>query len=281
MNTHVFYLTVLFLVNSLIVYSQEEVQVKKIRFGLDLGLDIPNNRYSQFLEGSHPFGVTRFFNNPTTRTQIENQLGYPIKNWEFSKQTNYQPAVFAGLYLGFDLKPHLSVIMKLNFSIVKFSTPFVLSLDNPQNFTGEFEQATITASEQRFLYALGIEKKIPLANPKITPYFSLGGCFNYIQLERHEMVIRSTSYNIMRVNNTQTLTYQKIDGFGYGGYVEGGISFWLSDKFTIALGGNLLLQSNKEYVEQLTENTAYLKSSAEKAKKILPNFNSYIRIIWN
>ena len=183
----------------LVIYSvartQETTEIKKIRFGLDIGLDVPNNRYSQFLEGSHPYGVGRYLNNRDTKRQIESELGYPIIGWEFSQQTNYQPAVFAGLYLGFDVKESLSVIMKLNFNVVKCNTPFVLALDNPRNFTGEFEQGEISATEQRFFYALGIEKKIELDNPKLTPYFAVGGSFNYIQLERHSLILnKRTTY---------------------------------------------------------------------------------------
>ena len=140
--------------------------------------------------------------------------------------------------------------MKLDFSVIRFSTPLVIRLNNPQNFTGEFETSIINAREQRFLYGLGIEKKFE-TETNFSPYVSLGASFNYIQLERHELIIAGTKYNIMRINNVQALTYQKIDGFGYGIYGEGGVSYLLNEKYSIATGIVFNFQKNDKYVEKI------------------------------
>ncbi|MGB1039830.1 MAG: hypothetical protein ACPGVD_03070 [Flavobacteriales bacterium] len=261
-------------------YSQDEAEIKKIRFGLDLGVNLPNKQFSKFLNGNHPFGVTRILNNTIIRQQIETKLRYPIKSWEFSENTSYNPTIYAGLYTGFDFKPNWSAIMKVNVSVLRFSTPFVIALDNPQNFTGEFEQATVTAREQRFGFELGLQKTFDLEH-NLSMYAAGGGSFNYIQLEKQELVIAGTNYNITRIQNPQSLVIQQIDGFGYGVFVETGISYLLNEKFTISFGVQGSLQSNKEYVEELTEGSTYRKDDIDKAMGYLPSFNSYFRLIWN
>jgi hypothetical protein len=280
MNRLNIYITILFLVFYSISCSQEEEKVKRIRFGVDFGVDFPNKQYAQFLDGYHPYGVSRLLNDPITRQQIETKLGYPILNWEFSQDNTYSGSVFTGLYLGFDLKPSFSLVMKLDFSVIRFSTPLVIRLNNPQNFTGEFETSIINAREQRFLYGLGIEKKFE-TETNFSPYVSLGASFNYIQLERHELIIAGTKYNIMRINNVQALTYQKIDGFGYGFYGEGGVSYLLNEKYSIAAGIVFSFQKNDKYVEKLTINSAYNTAKIEEAKGFLPSIGMYIRLIWN
>ena len=140
MNRLKIYLIITLSVIFSVSYSQEEATVKKIRFALDLGVDFPNKHYAKFLNGNHPFGVSRILGNQIYRQEIETQLGYPILNWEFSEVNTYNPTVYAGLYMGFDIKPDILAIMKVNFSVLRFATPFVIALNNPQNFTGEFEQ---------------------------------------------------------------------------------------------------------------------------------------------
>lgn len=273
-------ITILLLAVYSMSFSQEEEKVKKIRFGVDFGVDFPNKEYAQFLDGYHPYGVSRILNEPTLRQQIETKLNYPIIDWEFSQNNKYTSSVFTGLYLGFDIKPSFSVVMKLDFSIIRFSTPLVLKLNNPQNFLGEFETSIINAREQRFIYGLGIEKKFE-TETKFSPYASLGLAFNYIQLERHELIIAGTKYNIMRIGNVQTGTQRKIDGFGYGFYGEGGVSYLLNDKYSIALGTTISLYKNENYVENLTINSAYNTLKIEEAKGYLPSINAYLRLIWN
>mgnify|MGYP005987272243 FL=1 len=280
MNRLNIYITILFISFYSISCSQEEDKVKKIRFGVDFGVDFPNKQFAQFLDGYHPYGVSRILNEPTTRQQIETKLGYPILDWEYSQDNSYSASVFTGLYLGFDIKPQLSIVMKLDFSVIRFSTPLVLRLDNPQNFTGEYETAIINAREQRFTYALGVEKKID-TETKVSPYVGIGASLNYIQLERHDIVIAQTSYNIMRINNVQALTYQKIDGFGYGGYIEGGVSVLLNEKYSLGVGTNINVIRNEKYVENLTINSAYNKVKIEEAKGFLPSIGLYVRLIWN
>ncbi|MDB4089540.1 hypothetical protein N9544_07970 [Flavobacteriales bacterium] len=280
MNRLNIYITTLFLVIYSTPYSQEEEKVKKIRFGVDFGVDFPNKQYAQFLDGYHPYGVSRILNEPITRQQIETKLNYPILDWEFSQDNTYSSSVFAGIYLGFYLKPNLSLVMKIDFSVIRFSTPLVLRLNNPQNFTGEYETSIINAREQRFIYGLGIEKKFE-TETNISPYVTLGLAFNYIQLERHELIIAGTTYNIMRINNIQVPTQRKIDGFGYGFYGEGGVSYLLNDKYSVAIGGVFSYQKNEKYVENLTINSAYNTLKIEEAKGYLPSIGAYIRIIWN
>lgn len=280
MNRQIIYLTFLFLTTYNISCSQEEVEVKKFRFGIDFGVDFPNKQYAQFLDGFHPFGVSRILNDPFTRPQIETKLGYPILDWEFSGDNRYSASVFTGLYLGFDIKPSWSIVMKLDFSVIRFSTPLVISLNNPQNFEGEFETAIINAREQRFIYGLGLEKKFEAQN-NLTPYASLGASFNYIQLERHDLIIAGSSYNIMRINNVQSLNFRRVDGFGYGFYGEGGVSYLLNEKYSLAAGAVFRYQKNEKYVENLTINAAYNTIKVEEAKAYLPSIGGYIRLIWN
>lgn len=280
MNRLNIYITILFSAFYSISYSQREKEIKKIRFGIDFGIDFPNKQYAQFLDGYHPNGVSRILNAPITRQQIETKLGYPILDWEFSQANTYSGSVFTGLYLGFDIKPSFSIVMKLDFSVIRFSTPLVIRLDNPQNFTGEYENSIINAREQRFLYGLGIEKKFE-TETNLTPYASLGGSFNYIQLERHELIIAGTKYNIMRINNLQAVSYQNIDGFGYGFYAEGGVSYLLNEKYSIAAGAVFSFQKNEKYVENLTINSTYNTIKIEDAKGFLPSIGAYIRLIWN
>ena len=282
MNKHIFILIALFLVIYHIGYSQDETEDKpnKFSFGIDIGVNFPNNASAQFLDGSHPFGVQRILTNPQQRQQIEAQLGYPIKGWEYSRNNTYNPTVYACLFLGFNVNPEWSVIMKLNFSVLRFSTPLVIELDNPQNFTGEFEQATVTAQEQRFGYELGIQREFPIQNK--LDFTVMGGLsFNYIQLERQEFIIRSTNYVITRIQNFQTLTYRQIDGFGYGVLFESGVKYELSNKFTLGLYVQGSLNKNSQYIEELTEGTTYLKQSIEEASGFLPSFGTCFRLIWN
>ena len=263
-------------------YSQEEKEekTKKIRFGLDIGAHIFNNKPSQFLDGSHPFGVSRIINNPIQRQQIEAKLGYPIKGLEYSRNNTYTPTVFAGLYIGYDLNPEWSIVMKLNLSVIRFSTPLIIALDNPRNFTGEFEQATVTAQEQRFEYGLGIQRTY-VFNSKIKFSLSAGGSFNYIQLEKQELVIRGVQYIITRIQSPQTLNFEQVDGFGYGLFAETGMLYGLNEKFSLGLFIQGSLTRNKQYIERLTEGTSYLRQSVEKASGFLPSFSSGIRVIWN
>jgi hypothetical protein len=188
--------------------------------------------------------------------------------------------VYAGLYLGFDLNSNWAVIMKVNFSVLRFSTPLVIRLNNPQNFTGEFEQAIVTAQEQRFSYELGVERKFNIL-PKLN-YSTLGGVsFNHIQLEKQEFVLRGSKYLITRIQNPQTLNYQRLDGFGHGFFLETGVSYQLNDKYTLGLYLQGYLIRNKEYINELTEGTAYLKKSVEEASKYLPSFGTCFRFYWN
>lgn len=274
------YITILFLAIYSFSYSQEEEKIKKIRFGIDFGVDFPNKQYAQFLDGYHPNGVSRILNDPITRQQIETKLGYPILDWEFSQENTYSVSVFTGLYLGFDIKPSFSLVMKLDFSVIRFSTPLVIRLNNPQNFTGEYENSIINAREQRFLYGLGIEKKFE-TETNFSPYVSLGMSFNYIRLERHELLIAETKYNIMRINNLQAVSYQRTNGFGFGFYGEGGVSYLLNEKYSLATGAVFSFQKNEKYVENLTINSAYNTIKIEEAKGFLPSIGIYIRLIWN
>ncbi len=282
MNRVVKVLVVYFLGFYQLGYSQEETKgkIKKISFGIDIGLNIPNNKPAQFLDGSHPFGVSRILSNPQIRQQLETELGYPIKNWEYSRNNTYSPTVYAGLFLGFDLNADWAMVMKVNFSVLRFSTPLVIALDNPQNFTGEFEQATVTAQEQRFGYELGIQRKYNI-QPKLDFSIMAGASFNYIQLERQEFIVRSRQFVITRIQNPQILNYQQVDGFGYGFLAEIGVSYELNEKFTLGLYIQGSAIKNKEYIEELTEGTTYLKQSAEEASKFLPSFSTCFRLIWN
>ncbi|MEN8928876.1 MAG: hypothetical protein ABF242_03660 [Flavobacteriales bacterium] len=280
MNRLQLILSLLFLAIYSVSYSQEEEKIKKFRFGIDLGVDFPNKQYSHFLDGSHPYGASRILGQPTTKQQIEARLGYPILDWEYSSANSYQSSVFTGVYLGFDIKPTLSVVMKFDFSVVRFSTPLVLRLNNPQNFTGEFETAIVNAREQRFLYAIGVEQKFETESV-LKPYLAGGLTLNYIQLENQELIVADVTYNIMRVNTSQALTVQQIDGFGYGFYLEGGVTYKLNDKFSLGLGGVFNMQANESYVEKLTVNSAYNAKSIEDAQGLLPSFSAYLRIIWN
>lgn len=279
MNRWKYTLIVLFAGFYSAILGQEDVSIKKFRFGIDLGIGFPNKQYAQFLDGSHPFGVNRILTNPQTRQQLQDKLGYPIQGWEYSRNNEYPASFFSGVYLGFDINPSLSVIMKFDIGIIRFSTPLVIQLDNPRNFTGEYEQAQVNARERRFGYKLGVQKNFEIQS-KLTCYISPGVGLNYIQLENQELIIRSTQYNITRVENLG-LNYQKIDGFGYGLFLDNGISYVLNEKLTIAFGVEGRLQKNSDYIEQLTVGTSYLSEKVEKAKKFVPSFGTYIRLLWN
>lgn len=261
------------------VFSQEETELKKFRFAIDLGMDLPNNQYAQFLDGSHPFGVSRVLTNPQIRQKLQNQFGHPIKGWEYSGNNQYSASFFSGVYLGFDVSSSWSVIMKFDLSIIRFSTPLIIELDNPRNFTGEFERAQVNARERRFGYKLGVQKNIEI-QPKLTYYLAPGLGFNYIQLENQELVIRSASYDITRIQNAG-LSLQRVDGFGYGFFFDNGLTFLLNEKFTIALGIEGRLTKNSQYVENLTEGTLYLSQNIERAKRFVPSFGAYLRLLWN
>ena len=85
----------------------------------------------------------------------------------------------------------------------------------------------------------------------------------------------------MRVNTNQGLILQQVQGFGYGVFAEAGAAYKLNDKFTVSLGGNFNLQSNKDYVDKLIFNTNYNTALIEKANKFLLSFNAYFRLMWN
>lgn len=261
--------------------SKEDTAQGKVFFAVDFGLEVPNNTFSSFLIGNHTFGADRIMTIPENRQQLEQILGYPILGWEYSQNATYQPTIFTGLNLGYRINSSYSILMKFDIAIMRFATPFIIELNNPRNFTGEFEEASITAREQRFWYSIGLEKKFDSPIPQLKPYLSGGASFNYIQLEEHILQIRDLRYNIMRVNNLQGLLLQQVDGFGYGVFAEAGAQYKLNQKFTMALGGNFNLQRNKQYVEQLIFNTNYNQTLVEKANGFLPSFNVYFRLIWN
>lgn len=261
--------------------AQEDTTRGKFFFAVDLGYEVPNNTYASFLNGNHTFGADRIMQIPEIRQQLEQTLGFPILDWEYSQNLKYQPTIFTGVNLGYRINKSYSVIMKFDIAILRFATPFVIKLNNPRNSLGEFEQATISAREQRFWYSLGLQKKFDTEIPQLKPYISGGASFNFIQLEQHELVIRSLRYNIMRVNTNQGLILQQVNGFGYGVFAEAGAAYKLNDKFTVALGANVNLQSNKNYVDQLILNTNYNTALIEKANKFLPSFNAYFRLMWN
>jgi hypothetical protein len=85
----------------------------------------------------------------------------------------------------------------------------------------------------------------------------------------------------MRINNLQAVSYQNIDGFGYGFYAEGGVSYLLNEKYSIAAGAVFSFQKNEKYVENLTINSTYNTIKIEDAKGFLPSIGAYIRLIWN
>jgi hypothetical protein len=261
--------------------GQEDTTKGKFFFAVDLGYEVPNNTYASFLNGNHVFGADRVLSFPQNRQQIEQTLGYPILGWEYSQNLTYQPTIFTGVNLGYRINEEYSIIMKFDIAILRFATPFIIELNNPRNFTGEFEQVTISAREQRFWYSLGLEKKFDTEIPQLKPYVSGGASFNFIQLEQHELVIRNLRYNIMRVNTNQGLILQQVQGFGYGVFAEAGAAYKLNDKFTVSLGGNFNLQSNKDYVDKLIFNTNYNTALIEKANKFLLSFNAYFRLMWN
>ena len=260
-------------------FSQQESKIKKFRFGIDLGIDFPNNQSAQFLDGSHPFGVSRILANPQTRQKLQDQFGYPINGWEYAWNNEYPASFYSGVYLGFDVKSTWSFIMKFDLAMIRFSTPLVIELDNPRNFTGEFEQARVNARERRFGYKLGIQKNIEI-QPKLNYFVAPGIGFNYIQLENQELVIRSDNYDITRLQNAG-LTVQRVDGFGYGMFLDKCVTLLLNEKFTIAFGLEGRLTKNSQYIERLTEGSLYLVENIENAKKFVPSFGTYLRILWN
>ncbi len=260
------------------VSGQEELSKNSFHFGIDLGIDFPNKQYAQFLDGSHPSGVNRILSNPQTRLRLQEDLGYPIKSWEYSRNNEYPASFYSSIYLGFDVSSSWSLIMKFQLAIIRFSSPLVIQLDNPRNFTGEFEQAQVSARERRFGYSLGIQKNIEI-QPNLTYYLAPGLGLNYIQLENQELIIRSARYNITRVENSG-LNSQRLQGFGYGFFFDNGVSAKLNDNFTLALGIEGRLQKNSQYIDQLTIGSSYVRENVESAKKFVPSFSAYVRLLW-
>lgn len=288
MKKIIYLLILLFAVNSN-SFSQEEekeTKTKRLKFGLDFGAYFSSKSYSQFLDGSHNSGVAMWLTNTFTKPIIEEKLGYPIKGIEFSGNTSYDISIAAGGYAGYKLREDLSLVFKVNFSILKMNSPVIIELSNPSAFTGSFVESTVTAQEQRFDFGFGIEKEFEVES-KLKPFISFGLNMNYIQLERHNYNVVGNNYSILRILrvegplNQQQITYKKIDGFGYGVFSEIAVKYKLKAKYTAAIGVNLMVQSNKQYIEKLGTNSNYNQINLEEAKGFKLNTIAFIRLIWN
>ncbi len=253
---------------------------KKLSVGMNLGAYLPSKAYAVFLNGQHPNGVNRVLTDQIIRPQLEELFGYPIIDWTFPGNMRYDVNIFGGGYLGLRLDEDVSFIMNFNLLNANVNQPLIISLDNPQNIGGQTEQAIISAREQRFDVALGIENEFNQIGP-LEFYGAGGGMVNYIRLDRHELVVRNTRrYSIMRLQlvGARNKVY---DGFGYGAFGQIGARYYFNEKFSFDLGVEANVIRNKAYVSDLVENTGYSSTLAEDAAKFKLNGNIYFRIIWN
>lgn len=263
-----------------ITAKSQDDQGLKLRVGLNLGAQLPNKSFAQFLDGSHPNGVNRILTDYIVRPQLEELFGYQIIDWSFPANLKYDISLLAGGYLGLNIDEDFSIILNFNLSKVKTNEVLVINLDNPKNIQGQKELANISSEEQRFDLSLGIENVFNEFGP-LEFYGAGGGLLNYIKLERHELIIRdSKRYSIMRIPPIYGQN-RTIDGFGYGVFGQLGTRYRFSEKFSFDIGINLDLVKNAGYVNALVENTGYPSAWVEDASKFKLNGSAYFRIIWN
>lgn len=268
------------LISGSVVFAQNSSP--KLRIGLNLGAQLPNKSYAQFLNGSHPFyGVNRVLNDQYIRPELEQLFGYSIIDWNFPANLRYDISLVTGGYFALNLDEDFSFIMNLDLSKAKVTEALVINLDNPKNIQGEKEIATVTAQEQRFNISLGIENVFNEVGP-IKFYAAGGGIVNYIKLEKQELIIRNTRrYSIMRVNPFNQYQNAVVDGFGYGLFGQLGLRYKFNEKFSFDLGLMADVSKNQGYVNDLAENTGYSQVMIDEASRFKLNAGAYFRIIWN
>ncbi|GEM_PF-3082023 len=260
--------------------GQEES--KRLRLGLTMGAFLPSKAYARFLDGSHPNGVNRVLTDPNIRPQLEELFGYEIINWTYPGNMRYDINLYLGGHFSLRMDEDFSFIMNVNLMKTSVNQVLLISLNNPQNIGGTFEQAMINAVEQRFDLMLGLENEFG-DYQGIEFYAAGGGLFNYNQLERHQLVIRnSLRYDIMRPQFIGGQGQrQRYNGYGYGFFANLGLRYPVSQKFTLDLGVEVNLTQNKQYVSDLVENTGYPTAWAEEAGGFKLNGGAYLRMIWN
>jgi hypothetical protein len=275
-------LTIIIIVCSLNAINGLSQSTPSLKIGLNLGVQLPNKSYAQFLNGSHPYlGVSRILNDPIIRPQLEELFGYSIIDWDYPANLRYDITLVTGGYFALNLDEDFSFIMNIDLSKAKVTEILVINLDNPQNIQGEMEFANITAQEQRFNISLGVENVFNEFGP-IKLYAAGGGLVNYIKLEKQELIIRdSRRYSIMRINPGSQFQNAVVDGFGYGLFGQFGVRYGFNEKFSFDLGLTADIFKNKGYVADLVENTGYSSILAEEAARFKLNAGVYFRIIWN
>lgn len=239
------------ILSTLSVCAQEETSAGKAQktgfyYGLQMGGYFPNQQDAQFYSGrpENSNSIEQRLWNSIYLEKIEEEVGDRLAVdmdgkllVEFKTPVKYKTAVLAGAHAGYILNKGLTIIANINYVRTTALSQFKVFKTSPID-KNEFDNSvtgTMVAEESRAIIELGLHQ--PFLRPKSWHPFVEGGvCAVMTEVLNHEMQIESVVVDFsIREGSIGSNINQGGASVGY--YMNAGLDFPVSEKFSGAIGG--------------------------------------------
>lgn len=215
-----------------------------VGMGIYMDYYMAGNATANFYNGRDNNRLQNTLNNPQIRDQIEEALGgYTFQLAEYANDMRYNNALAFHLELDYRFGNNWKASLGFISANLESVGNFTLLVDrvNRNNQTNDpyLEKSAISGKESRSHILLGLGKLFPLADGF---YASVDAGFNmnFIEATSNQFQVASRSFSLPLYNNQLNPQVQKINTFGSGFYLAGGLGYELPNGYGFSLKLNYI-----------------------------------------
>lgn len=231
--------------------SENEMELKKLFIGVNVGGYFANKNTANFYNGYESGGMSRVINTQVYKDQIDQQLIYDWSFGQFPEEMKYSVALQLGMHLGYHVSESFALISDVDIINLKVKDVVTFYIDDPNNGSPEptIETMPILGEEKRLNINLGFQNYLSNENNTFF-YWSMALNVTSSKFVNNTLKVRQNTYYIGdplwvgNVNpNTGTVVNEngrtKPGGIGVGGIAGIGVKFKFNSNFIFDLGYNL------------------------------------------
>lgn len=229
-------LLTLFQTISVILLGQKE---KTLFFGLNAGVKLANKNYAIRYSGLYQDELyVTLMNNTYNYNQIYMLLGdkhFYLPYDAYPANIRYSPGVITGVTLGYQVSPKFQMSLDANFCKLKVKDAFTIVVDDPSNWTSEpvIAIGQLYAEESRFEGRFNLD--YIFNGDKLNFIAGLSGIFNAWRIDQQFASIYGYQMNLFSKHNPANNFTTKVGGVGWGGGINMGIEYRVSDQIVAQL----------------------------------------------
>ncbi|MDR2963347.1 MAG: hypothetical protein LBU90_06930 [Bacteroidales bacterium] len=228
------------IVTTTIILHTFAQQREGLNYGFRVGALFASNKTAQYYNGSGlGSDIMRMITTPNTDyyNQISEYFNDDFSLYSYAAM-RYKPALQLGATLQYFFSPKFACITNLNIAKLRSEGVMQFALasppQTPQPGNQNVRNASMTSTENRFGWELGVHYTKAIENSPISPYIDGGALLSVLSATSATLEVGNSSYTLYRQSQGNTETNHNY--FGYGAFVSVGAQYYFAEKATLMLG---------------------------------------------